>query len=207
MDRRRPQPRPGQDLGVGEQRLRRAVERDRAIAKHHGAIRVFGHQPHVVGDEHHRRAPVGEGAKQVHQIAGLLTVLSERRLVEHHDIGLAHHHRRHRKTAFLAVTQHVGAGIAPFKQAHGPQAIQRAPLHFVLRQTQRPQPVGDLVIHRGADELLLGDLEDVRHAPGQVRKPVFRRGIAVHQDDAGIRRGDSVEERRQGRLARTVLAH
>ena len=73
------------------------------------AVGVLGDETHVVGDEHDRRTGVREAAQQPHQALRLLIVLSERRLVEHDDVGLADHHAGDRQPPLLSLAQHVRA--------------------------------------------------------------------------------------------------
>ncbi len=158
--RRKPEPRRGDQRGVREDVGRRTVGEDAAPGEHDRAVRVLGHELHVVRHHEDGRAFAVQLAQQPEQLVGAGAVLAEGRLIEGEHRCSRDEGGADRESSLLPAGQEEWMGLRLGGESEALEHLLGALADLRVGQVAQTQAMRQFVVHGVRDELVLGVLED-----------------------------------------------
>ena len=189
--------------GVGEELAGRALLDDDAVVHEQHPVGDLARKAHLVGDDEHGDARVGQAAHDGEDLADDFGVQGGGGLVKEHDLGLHAQGAGDGDALLLAAGEAAGVGVLLVQQPHAAQQLQRLFAGLGgLGFFDVDGAAGDVVhdAHVGKEVEGLKDHADLAADGGDVR------GAAVHGDavdDDGAAGGllQTVEAAQEGALA------
>ena len=192
--------------GGGEDLARGAIQLHAAGAQDDHAVRLGGFI-HVVGDEHHGHPAGFEGVDLLHQHPPPGGVDHGGGLIEEHQARLHGQHACQRQALHLPGGKQVGRPPALGFQPGDAQGILHPGADLRGGQAQVLGTEGDILLHAGGDDLLLGGLEDHPDRGADHFEVLPVAGIQpVHPHAALIRQQQGVHQAQERGFTRAVGA-
>ncbi len=171
-------------LLVAENFAQAAGDRQPAAAQQANLPGVKRHQIDIVRRHDNGHALPVEFQQQPHQPALAHRVEAGGWLIQNQNPRLHGQHPGDGQALLLAVAQVMDRPVEQIGNRHLRRHPREPALHFLIRQTQIPRPVADVVAHGRREYLVVGILEDKADSPVdlvEVLAPDFQAG---HRDSA-----------------------
>lgn len=164
------QARRGQELRVRQEGLRRA-DADARRGQHRGVVGPADRQVDVVRGHDHRGAGRAQARQDVQQPLLTVRVQARRRLVQDQHPRSHRHRAGYRRALALPVREQVRRAVPQRRDVQrGERRVHPGP-DLVRRQPQVHRAEGDVLLHRGREQLVVRVLDHQLHRGAQPDQP------------------------------------
>ena len=174
---RRRQPQLMEPLHLCKNLSGRAVHGGLAVVHHNDTVRLLGLR-HVVGDEHHRHAPLPvQPMDGVQHLPPSVGVQHSRGLVQHDALRLHGNDAGNGHPLLLSAGEQVRRMAGKITHTHRLQRIVHPLTNFLRRNAQIFRGKGHILLHHVGDDLVIRVLEHHAHPPPDLQQHRLVMGI------------------------------
>ena len=193
-----------QPLRLAEHLLGRTLHDDAAAAHDQNAVGLGG-LLHIMGDGHNGDARLAQLADGAHDLCASVGVQHGGGLVQNQAVGPHGDNARNGDALLLPAGQLIRRCLALFVDACQLHGLVDAGADLRRRHTQIFRRKGDVFLHDGGNDLVVGVLEHHAHLLADIVEMLLAAGVHIlHQHGAGFGQQNGVEMLGQGAFAAAV---
>ena len=195
-----------QPLRLAEHLLGRTLHHDASPAHNQHTVGL-GSFLHIMGDGYNGDARFAQLADRAHDLCASVGVQHRRCFVQNQAVGAHGDDARNGDALFLPAGQLIRRCLALFVDACQLHCFVDAGADLRRRHAQIFRRKGDVLLHDGGNDLVVGVLEHHAHLLADIVEMLLAAGVHIlHQHSAGFGQQNGVEMFRQGAFAAAVRA-